>query len=704
MSGAPAPDFRAVFRATPGLYLLLTTDFRIVEATDTWLRHTSMHRAEVLARPLFDVLPETPDAQAPSGRRELRDSLERVLRLGQADAMPVRRYDIRRHDGGLDERYWTLLNAPLRDEAGRFVGIVHRVRDVTDLVRLRREGAERDELAREQQLLIDRLRAANEELALRDRSLSERERLYAIALEAGRLGSWQMTLPDRRMVSSPLHKACYGRAPDDPFTHDELRAAVHPEDRALRQAALDRALLGGDDYDAEYRVVWPDGGTYWVLVRGQVTRRADGTAERMAGVTLDITERKRAEEMLEARVAARTHELADANARLTAAVAERDKAERALMEARRLEAIGRLTGGVAHDFNNLLAAVIGNLELLSAALGDAPLHRYVEAALSAAWRGGRLTQQLLAFARQQRLESASVGVNHVIAGMDTLLHDTLGGLVQVDTALAAELWLASTEATQLELVLLNLAINARDAMPEGGVLRLVTCNVLRGDPTLPRELEPGDYVLISVTDTGIGMPQEVAERAFEPFFTTKGVGKGSGLGLAQAYGVARQSGGTARLRSRPGHGTVVELFLPRAPAQAIAAPSAPPASQRTAARGLAVLVLNDEPVLRRVAAEILADAGYQVHEAASGHEALAVLRERRFATAVVDSAIGDITDAEFARLARQLQPELQILFITGSSDAPDSDHLGPGDATLSKPYGRAELLRALRRLATAWAA
>jgi len=699
MGGAPDPDFRAVFRATPGLYLLLTTQFEIAEATDTWLRHTSTRRAEVLGRTLFDVLAESPDERAASGPGELRASLERVMRLGRPDAMPVGRYDIRRPDGSFSERYWTLLNAPLLDEVGRITGIVHRVRDVTELVRLRREGDERDELARDQQLLIDRLRTANEELAQRDRSLSESERRYAIALEAGRLGSWEMTLPDRRMISSPLHKACYGRAPDDPFTHDDLRAAVHPEDRPLRRAALDRALLGGADYDVEYRVVWPDVSIHWIHVRGQVIRRPDGTPERMAGVTLDATERKRAEEILEARVVARTRELAEANAHLTAAVAERDKAERALMEARRLEAIGRLTGGVAHDFNNLLAAVVGNLELLSASLGEAPKRRYAEAALAAAWRGGRLTQQLLAFAREQRLESALVDVNGLIAGMDALLHHTLGGQVQVEVALEPALWPASTDATQLELVLLNLAINARDAMPEGGALRLATSNIERADVSLPEELEPGEYVLISVTDTGTGMPPEVAERAFEPFFTTKEVGKGSGLGLAQAYGVARQSGGTVRLQSRSGHGTVVQLFLPRAVEPTRVEPSDTPVSHVPGSRGPAVLVLSDEPVPRCVACELLAEAGYQVQAASSGPEALAILRERRFAAAVVDS----MTGAEFARLARQLRPELQVLFIAGSPDTLRGDRLGPGQRVLSKPYGRTELLSALGSMATACA-
>jgi len=210
-------------------------------------------------------------------------------------------------------------------------------------------------------------------------------------------------------------------------------------------------------------------------------------------------------------------------------------------------------------------------------------------------------------------------------------------------------------------------------------------------------------VLISVTDTGTGMSPEVAERAFEPFFTTKEVGKGSGLGLAQAYGVARQSGGTVRLQSSLGGGTLVELFLPRARAAMPEEPSWTSPPDRVASRRPAVLVLDHEPVLRRVASELLADAGYQVQEASSGHEALAVLRERHFAAALVDAAVPGINGTEFARLARQLQPALQVLFIIGGADTLEPNRLGPRERVLSKPYGRAELLSALRRLASAWA-
>ncbi|HEX5328225.1 MAG TPA: PAS domain-containing protein [Acetobacteraceae bacterium] len=697
MGRAPTPDFGTIFRATPGMYLVLTPGFEIIEATESWLRHTQMRRSQALGRNLFDVLAESPEQRAAAGPRELRESLERVLRLGHPDAMPMRRYDIRRADGGFDERYWTLLNVPVNDGQYRVGWIIHRVRDVTELARLHREGGERDELEREQQLLITRLRAANEELARRDRSLSESERRLAIAMEAGRLGSWEMTLADRAMTSSALHKACYGRGPDELFTHDELRASVHPDDRPRRQVALDAALLSGADYDVEYRTVWPDGSVHWVQIRGQVIRDADGAPERMVGVSQDISDRKRSEELLEQRVVTRTRDLAEANARLTAAVAERDQAERALQKAQRLEAIGQLTGGVAHDFNNLLAAVIGNLELLRARLPDDKLGRHVEGALSAAWRGGRLTQQLLAFARQQRLEPGAVDVNTLITGMDSLLRHTLGGLVQVEVELAPELWPASTDATQLELVVLNLVINARDAMPEGGRLCISTANRGAGEP-VPSELTAGDYVVISVGDTGTGMSPEVQERAFEPFFTTKGVGKGSGLGLAQAYGVARQSGGTVRLDSRLGVGTLVEVFLPRAGVTAKADPAECGPGEPVEPIAATVLLLDDEPDVRAVACELLSAAGHRVAQAASGDDALALLYRRRFDIAVVDHAMPGMSGVEFVRLARRVQPALPVLFIAGNPDMIDPAAIGPGERVLSKPYGRTELLRALGAL------
>jgi len=694
MNGAPLPDFSAIFPHIPGLYLLLDPDLRIAEATDTWLRHTSMRRDQVIGRELFELLAEAPEGAQASGLPELRESLGRALRLRRPDSMLTRCYYIRRADGGLMQRYWTLLNTPACDHSGQVAFIIHRVRDVTDVALLHKDGTELHEIAREQQLLIARLRAANEELAQREYSLSESERWLSIAVEAGRLGSWDMTLPDRDMQSSALHKACFGRGPDEVFTHDDLRAAVHPDDQTRRQNALDTALSHDGDYDVEYRTIWPDGSIHWVQIRGQIIRDINRTPIRMLGVSLDVTDRKRAEELLEARVEERTRELAETNARLTAAIAERDNAERALLQAQRLEAIGQLTGGVAHDFNNLLAAVIGNLELLAARLHEDSVRRYVHAALAAAWRGGRLTQQLLAFARQQRLEPAPVDINALIAGMDILLTHSVGGLVRIQTELAADLWLASTDGPQLELVLLNLTINARDAMPDGGVLRIVTRNAAFSRAPAD-ELEAGDYVVIAVSDTGTGMAPEVLERAFEPFFTTKEIGKGSGLGLAQAYGVARQCNGTVQLRSSPGAGTLVEVILPRATALEQTSPVIEPIPVRTALSAMAVLVLDDEPAIRSLACELLIESGHEVESADDGPGALALLHRRRFDVALVDYVLPRMSGLEFARLARQVQPDLRVLFITGNPDMLDPEQMDPRDRVLNKPYGQDDLLRAL---------
>ena len=250
------------------------------------------------------------------------------------------------------------------------------------------------------------------------------------------------------------------------------------------------------------------------------------------------------------------------------------RVEAQLRQAQKMEAIGQLTGGIAHDFNNLLTAVIGNLELLQSRLTDQRSASLVEAALRSALRGGQLTQQLLAYARRQNLSPRPVDVNAVIAGMGELLQRSLGGLVQVEVDLAPDLWPATSDPTQLELVVLNLAINARDAMPDGGQLRIATGNVDRQEAARLAVLDPGDYVRIAVIDTGIGMTSDVLEHALEPFFTTKAIGKGSGLGLAQVYGVATQFGGTVRLASEPGAGTTVEVFLPRAVAAAASTASA----------------------------------------------------------------------------------------------------------------------------------
>ena len=316
---------------------------------------------------------------------------------------------------------------------------------------------------------------------------------------------------------------------------------------------------------------------------------------------------------------------------------EMRRVEAELRQAQKMEAMGQLTGGIAHDFNNLLAAIIGSLELLLPAIGNGPQRRRLEIALRAAERGAQLTSQLLAFARKQHVTARPVAVGAVLAAVNEMLPRLLGGLVQVEIAPAADLWPALAEPTQLEQAILNLAINARDAMPSGGRIVIAAANVSLSTGS---EARPGDYVRISVTDEGCGMAPEVLEKAFEPFFTTKPVGKGSGLGLSQVYGLIRQLGGTVRIASAVGVGTTVELLLPRA----AAAPAEVQGAIAGVATGVAsLLVVDDDVDVLDVTACMLEGAGYQVRTACGGSEALEMLAE-----ATPDAAAG-LRDARDVR-------------------------------------------------------
>jgi PAS domain S-box-containing protein len=377
---------------------------------------------------------------------------------------------------------------------------------------------------------------------------------------------------------------------------------------------------------------------------------------------------------------------------------EMRRVEAQLRQAQKMEAIGQLTGGIAHDFNNLLTAVIGNLELLQARVTDARSEALVDAALRSALRGGELTQQLLAYARRQNLTPRPVDVNDIIQGMSELLQRSLGGLVQVETGLAANLWPATSDAAQLELVVLNLAINARDAMPDGGRLRIETSTMSQPASVHSDELDPGDYVRIAVIDTGHGMTRDVMERAFEPFFTTKDIGKGSGLGLAQVYGVAKQCGGTVRLSSKPGAGTMVEVFLPRAATVRTDSVGAEQLATAESKGSGTILVVDDDPDVREVAAIFLKEAGYAVREAGSGPEARDLLIRGSVSLALVDYAMPMMSGVEFVRVAREIQPNLPIVYVTGAADTLVEDGQVTSDPVVMKPYSRASLLKVVRGL------
>ena len=360
------------------------------------------------------------------------------------------------------------------------------------------------------------------------------------------------------------------------------------------------------------------------------------------------------------------------------------RVEAQLLQSQRMEAIGQLTGGVAHDFNNLLTVIQGSLELLDPRLTGDRERRYVRTAIDAAHRGGALTQQLLAYARRQHLAPIAMDVNAAVSGMKDMLRRTLGGMVGVQTGLASELWMATADVTQLELVILNLAINARDAMPDGGRLLIETANAAAGDGSLPTDLAPGDYVRIAVQDNGAGMSPEVLARACEPFFTTKDVGKGSGLGLAQAFGFANQLGGTVRLSSAEGVGSTVELFLPRAPDNEPEVPS----GQRH------LLLVDGDEELREAEAIRLRNAGYLVTTQPDGPTALAALASGTMPDMVlVDAGLRGMAANEVMRVIRLRHPAMRLAFLAASRHPALLDRLD--GSVLQKPVGMEALQRIL---------
>jgi len=384
-------------------------------------------------------------------------------------------------------------------------------------------------------------------------------------------------------------------------------------------------------------------------------------------------ESRRLNEDLESRVQERTGELATANRRLLRQMEERERVEATLRQMQRLEAVGQLTSGVAHDFNNLLTVVLGNIRFLEreiAAAGiDGKIQRRLGYMRTAAERGAKLTDQMLSFSRRQRLEPRALDLNEAVAGMHELLQSTIGGSIRIETKLADDLWSAMADPTQLELAVLNLAINARDAMGIGGTLTVSTRNVALGQPIHPEDPPPGEHIEICVSDTGSGMTPEVRAKAFEPFFTTKEIGKGSGLGLSQILGFAKQSGGGVRIHSKVGEGTSICLYVPRADR----APERTQEGELSAAdaralAGARILLVDDDNAVRDVTAEALREMGYEVLEAGSGGAALDVLDGLDIDLLIIDLAMPGMSGAELASRVRAHWPELPILFVTGFAD------------------------------------
>ncbi len=422
---------------------------------------------------------------------------------------------------------------------------------------------------------------------------------------------------------------------------------------------------------------------------------AFGASAAIVGLLLLLAQRSRQIEALLGEYRAAKDAAEDANRRLVEQMAERERAEAALRQAQRIEAIGQLTGGVAHDFNNLLTVLIGNIDLIRKAPAlDPALSDRLAAMRAAAERGAMLTSHLLAFARRQPLSPRAVDLNALVAGMQNLLHSALGPRVQIETRLASDLWPAMVDPTQFELVLLNLVINARDAMPNGGVVTVATANAQRNAAFLPHELTAGDYVAITVHDVGTGMTPEVQAKAFEPFFTTKGPGAGSGLGLSQVFGTARQSGGDVRIDSAPGQGTAISVYLPRAASRAEPAGAAFDDTLQQRTSDAVVLVVDDDDAVRLTTAEILTGLGYAVVQAASGQAALGLLDQ----SGIIDVLLTDVvmtgmSGPDLARRARAAHPLLPIVFISGYADPAGIAGDGRSYRLVRKPFKPSDLRR-----------
>ena len=551
----------------------------------------------------------------------------------------------------------------------------HTEADLELAVDLARRAAFATASARQQ----DTLRRLNSELESQiEARTRERDRIWLVSDE-------MMSVADRDGYLTAVNPAWHRL-----LGHDEaallstpFREFTHPDEQAQASQVTQRLERGETVVGYEARMRHADGSWRWI----------SWTVVPEGGLYYAIGRDITAQHVI-------SEEIAAANRQLQTQIEERERVEATLQQMQRLETIGQLTSGVAHDFNNLLTVILGNtafLERQLRATADAKLAMRLANMRTAAERGAKLTTQLLAFSRKQYLAPAALDLNDTVHGMADLLQTTLGGGIRIEESLAEELWPAFADPTQIELVILNLAINARDAMEAGGTLSITTQNVTLGPGEKPEEPLFGEYVAVAVRDSGVGMSAEVRKKAFEPFFTTKELGRGSGLGLSQVLGFAKQSGGGVRLESVEGLGTTVTVYLPRA-RQARRSEVARTEGGRAAQTvGPArILLVDDEPPVREVIASELRDLGHEVIEAGSGGAALEALdRDAPFDAAVLDFAMPGMNGAELARQIRARRPDMCVLFVTGYADTSELSQIAD-ELIVRKPLIAGDLTRKLQ--------
>ncbi|WP_398473283.1 PAS domain-containing protein [Tardiphaga sp.] len=574
---------------------------------------------------------------------------------------------VRPNDGALR---WISVKAIIeRDEAGKPLRLVGAHTDVTEEIQAREALLRSEEEARQLALKLAELNAT---LAQRVRDKTrERDRIWSVSRDllmvADYSGAWRTVNPAWTQVLGWSESDLLDRT---------SRWLEHPDDQAKTMAEVEKLASGQQTVRFENRLRHKDGSYRWL------SWTAVPDEELIYCLARDVTEEKAAAERLKA-------------------------TEEALRQSQKMEAVGQLTGGIAHDFNNLLTGIVGSLDLMQTRLGQGrteSLPRYIDAAMTSANRAAALTHRLLAFARRQPLVPKPVDANALVASLEDLLRRTIGEKLHLEIAAVSDLWSTLCDPNQLESALLNLAINARDAMPDGGRLSIATRNVHVGTITADTPaLTPGDYICIAVTDTGTGMTPEVLARAFDPFFTTKPIGQGTGLGLSMIYGFARQSNGHVSIDSRVGLGTTVNLYLPRFEGTASEAVTGSQRDEHRSA-GETVLVVEDEPVVRSVVVEMLQDEGYRVLEAVDGPSGLAALRgEPVIDLLVTDVGLPGMNGRQLADQARETRPDLKILFITGYAEsvAMAEGFLLPGMEMITKPFDLDVLSRRIRTMVSA---
>jgi len=540
---------------------------------------------------------------------------------------------------------------------------------------------------------------AEDRLRVSESLARENVQRVQLALAAGAIiGTWNWDLRTDRFTVDEGFARGFGLDPAlgrERLSLEQIITSVHPEDRPGLIAAIDEVIARGGAYAHQYRVRRADGRYYWIEANGRVDHSPEGIALSFPGVLIDVEDRR----SIEAERDRATAALRALNDTLELRVAERTAelihAEEKLRQSQKMEAVGQLTGGLAHDFNNLLAGISGALDLMGMRIAQGRLNdidKYMLAAQSAAKRAAALTHRLLAFSRRQTLDPRPLDVNLLVEGMTELIQRTVGPSILVETVSAPDLWPASVDASQLENAILNLCINSRDAMPDGGRIIIETANQwLDAEAALANDLPAGEYLSLTVTDTGTGMAPGVIAKAFDPFFTTKPIGEGTGLGLSMIYGFAKQSGGQVRISSELGKGTSMCIHLPRYHGEAGASTAAPvqSAAALTGSCGT-ILIVDDEPTVRLLLTDVLGDLGCTLIEAADSLTGLKLLQsDVGIDLLITDVGLpGGMNGRQMADAGREVRPGLKTLFITGyaESAALGNSSLGAGMQVLTKPF------------------